>query len=118
MQKSLLTRRRFQFAGAIFIAALLPYATRGALEFREFGEPASLNALMGNILAITIALWMRLSIETYPGIRSTYVIFPQRFLATGLCRRFAPERACPRSAWADVGFSLPRAWNLFRSILR
>ena len=84
MKRSLITRRRFQYAGAVVIAALLPYVTRGLIEVREFGEPASLNALMGNIVAITIALWMRLSIETYPGIRSTYVIFPTALSGHGL----------------------------------
>ena len=84
MTRSLFTRRRFQYAGAVVVGALLPYVARGVVEVREFGEPASINALMGNVVAITIALWMRLSIETYPGIRSTYVIFPTALSGHGL----------------------------------
>jgi len=84
MTQSLFTRRRFQFAGALVIAALLPFAVRGTVLPGLFGEPASVNALMGNSIAIAIAFWMRLSIETYPGIRSTYVIFPTALSGHGL----------------------------------
>ncbi|MDQ3500004.1 MAG: hypothetical protein M3488_03340, partial [Actinomycetota bacterium] len=69
MKRSLLTRRRFQYAGALVVGALLPFAIRGTVLPGLFGEPAGVNALIGNSLAITIAFWMRLSIETYPGIR-------------------------------------------------
>ena len=82
--RSLLTRRRFQFAGALVIGALLPFALRGTVLAGLFGEPASVNALFGNSLAITIAFWMRLSIETYPGIRSSYVILPTALTGHGL----------------------------------
>src|SRR5688572_3937458 len=75
-KRSLFSRRRFQFAGALVIGALLPFALRGTILPGLLAEPASVNALIGNSLAITLAFWMRLSIETYPGIRSSYVIFP------------------------------------------
>ena len=35
-------------------------------------------------LAIAIAFWMRLSIETYPGIRSAYVILPTALTGHGV----------------------------------
>ena len=47
-------------------------------------EPAALNALFGNAVAVAIAFWMRLSIETYPGIRRSYVIFPSALTGHGL----------------------------------
>src|SRR5215210_5010304 len=83
-KQPLFTRRRFQFAGALLIGALLPFAVRGTVLPGLFGEPASVNALMGNSLAIAIAFWMRLSIETYPGIRSAYVILPTSLTGHGV----------------------------------
>ena len=83
-QRSLFTRRRFQFAGALLIAAMLPFALRSTVLPGIPGEAASVNSLLGNLAAITLAFWMRLSLETYPGIRSTYVIFPAALTAHGL----------------------------------
>nr|NUR36789.1 hypothetical protein [Sphingomonas sp.] len=47
-------------------------------------EAATVNTLIGNAIAIVIAFWMRLSIETYPGIRRSYVIFPSALTGHGL----------------------------------
>ena len=55
--QSLLTRKRFQFAGALVIGALLPWLARGPLLPGELFEAASLNALFANSLAIIIAFW-------------------------------------------------------------
>jgi lipopolysaccharide/colanic/teichoic acid biosynthesis glycosyltransferase len=82
-QVSLLTRKRFQFAGALVIGALLPWLARGPLPGKVI-EAASLNALVANAIAIAIAFWMRLSIETYPGIRRSYVILPSALTGHGL----------------------------------
>src|SRR5205085_1435496 len=49
---SLLTRKRFQFAGAVVFAALLPWWVRGPLLPGELFEPASVNTLIGNFIAI------------------------------------------------------------------
>ena len=84
MKQPLFTRRRFQFAGALLIGAMLPFAVRGTVLPGLFGEPASVNGLIGNAVAIAIAFWMRLSIETYPGIRSTYVILPTALTGHGI----------------------------------
>ena len=84
MKWSLFTRRRFQYAGALVLGALLPVVLRGTVLPGRLGEAATVNALFGNLVAITIAFWMRLSIETYPGIRSTYVIFPTALTGHGL----------------------------------
>jgi lipopolysaccharide/colanic/teichoic acid biosynthesis glycosyltransferase len=80
---SLLTRKRFQFAGALVIGALVPWLARGPLPGKVI-EAASLNALVANAIAIAIAFWMRLSIETYPGIRRSYVILPSALTGHGL----------------------------------
>jgi len=81
---SLLTRKRFQFVGALVIGALLPWFARGPLLPGVMFEPASINTLAGNAIAIVITFWMRLSIETYPGIRRSYVIFPAALTGHGL----------------------------------
>lgn len=77
---SLLTRKRFQFVAALLVGAFLPWFSRAFLPGEMF-EPASINGLVGNSVAIIIAFWMRLSIETYPGIRRSAVILPSA--ATG-----------------------------------
>ena len=64
-----LQRRRVQFAGALLLGALLPWSLRGTFLPGTIYEPASINTLAANIVAVAIAMWMRLSIETYPGIR-------------------------------------------------
>ena len=82
-QASILTRKRFQFACALVVGALLPWFARGPLLPGELLEPASLNGLMGNAAAIVIAFWMRLAIETYPGIRRSAVILPSALTGHG-----------------------------------
>src|SRR3954467_12248996 len=81
---SLLTRRRFQFAGALVMGALIPWLLRGPILPGTLTERASLYTLWGNITAIIIAFWMRLSIEPYPGIRRSYVIFPAALTGHGI----------------------------------
>jgi lipopolysaccharide/colanic/teichoic acid biosynthesis glycosyltransferase len=82
--RSLLVRKRFQFAGALVLGALLPWALRGLMKAELLVEPATLNAMSANAIAIAIAFWMRLSIETYPGIRRSYVIFPSALTGHGV----------------------------------
>ena len=77
---SVLSRKRLQFVGALIVGALLPWIARAPLPGELF-EAASVNGLVGNAVAITIAFWMRLSLETYPGIRRSSVILP--FALTG-----------------------------------
>jgi lipopolysaccharide/colanic/teichoic acid biosynthesis glycosyltransferase len=81
---SILTRKRFQLAGALLIGALLPWALRGPLLPGELFEPASVNGLFGNAVAIAIGFWMRLSIESYPGIRRSAVILPSALTGHGI----------------------------------
>ena len=80
-QRRFIARQRFNLLGALVAVALLPFLLRAAILPRDTFYAASLNALMGNVLAVTIAFWIRLSIETYPGNRSTHVILPSVVLA-------------------------------------
>jgi lipopolysaccharide/colanic/teichoic acid biosynthesis glycosyltransferase len=75
-RRTIVSRRRFQLAGALVCAALMPFAARLLISGGEFDPAATTNALIGNVIAVILAFWMRLSIETYPGIRASYVILP------------------------------------------
>ena len=50
LKRSLFTRRRFQYAGALVLGALLPVALRGTVLPGIPGEAASVNALFGNLV--------------------------------------------------------------------
>ena len=108
--RSILVRKRFQFAGALLIGALLPWSARWLLPGSMF-EPASLNTLAGNIVAVVLAFWTRLSIETYPGIRRSSVILPSALTGHGvavvwfLLTRFPYDRL-----GLAAGFLLHVAW--------
>ena len=80
---SILIRKRFQFTGALLFGALLPWLARWLLPGSMF-EPASLNTLQANAIAVILAFWTRLSIETYPGIRRSSVILPAALTGHGV----------------------------------
>ncbi len=108
---SILARKRFQFAGAIVIGALVPFVLRETVLPGEPLAPSTLNSLAANIIAVIIAFWMRLSIETYPGIRRSYVIFPSALTGHGLTilwftmTRFPYDRV-----GLALGFALHVVW--------
>jgi lipopolysaccharide/colanic/teichoic acid biosynthesis glycosyltransferase len=80
-QRRFISRQRFNLLGALVAVALLPFLLRAAILPEDTFYAASINALIGNVLAVLIAFWVRLSIETYPGNRSTHVILPSIVLA-------------------------------------
>jgi lipopolysaccharide/colanic/teichoic acid biosynthesis glycosyltransferase len=80
---SILTRKRFQFASALLIGAFLPWLLRSVLPGEMLDVPVE-NTLFANIAAVIIAFWMRLSVETYPGIRRSYVILPSALTGHGI----------------------------------
>ena len=108
---SLLARKRFQFVGALFIGAWLPWFARGPLLPGEMFEAASLNTFCGNVVAVLLAFWTRLSIETYPGIRRSSVILPAALTGHGVAvvwfvlTRFPYDRV-----GLAAGFLLHVAW--------
>jgi lipopolysaccharide/colanic/teichoic acid biosynthesis glycosyltransferase len=70
-------RRRFEFLGALLVAALLPWAgLRWIITDTTFSIDAYHNSLIANVLAICVALWIRISVSTYPGIRAGQLIVP------------------------------------------
>lgn len=79
-QRSFLTRRRFQLAGACLFGAVLPWVVRGTI-FGTLLSAGSMNAVTGNLVAIVIAFWARFSVETFPGIRRASIILPTTLTA-------------------------------------
>jgi len=73
---SLISRRRVQLAGALIVAVLLPYLLRRYFWPGTGEEVTSLNALAGNAVAIILAMWVRMSVETYPGVRASALNLP------------------------------------------
>ena len=124
-ERALGSRKRFQFAGALLIGTLIPWAMRGTILPGRLFEAANNNALLANIVAVTIAFWMRLSVETYPGIRRSYVILPSALTGHGivvvwfLLTRFPYDRVS-----LALGFVLHVLWLYFlyiyaeRSVVR
>jgi len=112
--RSLLVRKRFQFAGALVFGALPTWFARGPLLPGTMIEAASLNTLVGNAIAVMIAFWTRLSIETYPGIRRSSVILPAALTGHGMVvvwfvlTRFPYDRV-----GLAAGFLLHVAWLYF-----
>ncbi|MEO7564490.1 MAG: hypothetical protein ABIR63_08240 [Sphingomicrobium sp.] len=102
-----------QLSGSLTVGALVPWAARLFLHGSMF-EVAAINCLLGNLTAIAIAFWMRLSIETYPGIRRSTVILPSALTGHGLVilwfvlTRFPYERLA-----LTAGFLLHVIWLYF-----
>ena len=107
----LLIRKRFQFAGALLIGALLPWSLAARSAGRRCSSRRASTRFIGNIVAVMIAFWTRLSIETYPGIRRSSVILPAALTGHGvvvgwfLLTRFPYDRV-----GLAAGFLLHVAW--------
>ena len=81
--RSLLAHRRIQLATTAILAAVMPWLVRSLfLPGRPF-EAAAVNSFMANLAAVVLAFWIRLSIESYPGIRRAYLILPSAMMAHG-----------------------------------
>ena len=68
----------------MILGAVVPLAFRFLLPSTSILVAATLNAFVANLAAVVIAFWMRLSIETYPGIRRSAVILPAALTGHGL----------------------------------
>ena len=88
-QRRFIARQRFNLLGALVTVALVPFLLRALILPVDAFYAASINSLMFNVLAVMIAFWTRLSIETYPGNRSTHIILPAIVLAHAWA---APDR--------------------------
>lgn len=70
------TRQRFALAGAIVVAAILPFVLRLVVlpDSKDFNT--SQVSLIANTAAIVIATWTRMSVGTFPSTRSGTLITP------------------------------------------
>jgi len=84
---SLLTRRRVQLLVGMALAGFGPLLWR-LLVAPETYFVSTTNAFFANIVAVAIGLWLRLSVENYPGIRSSTSILPTASAAHGLVLAF------------------------------
>jgi lipopolysaccharide/colanic/teichoic acid biosynthesis glycosyltransferase len=76
-KQAFVLRRRFEFLGALLVAALVPWAgLRWLITDPTFDAAAYHNSLIANAMAICMALWIRISVSTFPGIRSGQLIVP------------------------------------------
>jgi lipopolysaccharide/colanic/teichoic acid biosynthesis glycosyltransferase len=108
----LLVRRRFQFVAALLLAAVLPYLVRSIAIPGAATDPPNLNAFLCNVGAISIAMWVRLSIAPYPGIRSSYLILPAVLAAHGALLAFLLMARLPYDRLALLaGILLHVGWN-------
>ena len=73
--------RRVQLALTAWLAATVPFLLRVVSGAPL--EPQLWNAFLFNAIAVIVAFWVRLSIEPYPGIRQSYVIFPAAAVGHG-----------------------------------
>lgn len=110
--RSILTRRRFQLLSALVLAALIPFLARWATIPEALFDPPPLNTLVANGAAVILASWMRVSITTYPGIRSSYVIPPAALAAWSTILAFLLLARLPYDRLALVaGFAIYVVWS-------
>jgi lipopolysaccharide/colanic/teichoic acid biosynthesis glycosyltransferase len=105
-------RRRFEFLGALVVAALIPWAgLRWLIADPSFDANAYHNSLFANALAIFMALWIRISVSTYPGIRGGQLILPAVIAshATAITMLLLSRLPYHRPSLA-VGFLLHLLW--------
>ncbi|WP_395001118.1 sugar transferase [Sphingomonas sp.] len=69
---------------ALFFSALLPYLVRSITHPGTSQEPTSLNVLIGNVAAVVLAVWIRHSVETFPGVRASALNLPVVTASHGL----------------------------------
>jgi lipopolysaccharide/colanic/teichoic acid biosynthesis glycosyltransferase len=79
---ALVLRRRFEFGVALLLAAFLPWVgSRWLITDTTFNSAVFHNSLIANVLAICLALWIRISVSTYPGLRAGQIVLPAVFAA-------------------------------------
>lgn len=109
---TILIRRRAQLIGGLLLTALLPFLVRGLLQSETLHLPSSTNALLGNCLAVILVFWGRLTVETYPGVRSSYIILPLALAAHALIITLFLLTRLPYDRIAlGAGFLAHVAWN-------
>ena len=82
--RSIVTRLRFAAAGALVLVPLVPLAVRyWFLPPETFNQPSTMASVVANVVAVVIAFWMRVAIQTYPGTRAGAILLPSIAAAHG-----------------------------------
>ena len=84
VQRRLVSRQRFDFAGSLLLVTLLPLPLRELFFPGSTFLPSSVNSLIVNAAAVIISFWIRLSIDAYPGKRRGKTILPSISIGYGL----------------------------------
>ena len=83
-KRRFVARQRFNLLGSLIATALIPFLIRAAILPQDTFYVSSINGFIFNALAVLVAFWIRLSIETYPGNRATDIILPSAIASHGL----------------------------------
>ena len=75
-QRSFVTRVRFAALGAFLLVPLVPWAARVGIIQVGIHEPSTYASLIANAVAVVIAVWLRISLQPYPGTRTGAVLLP------------------------------------------
>ena len=75
-RRSLVTRVRFAAAGALVLVPFVPLGARYAFLQVGVHDPSSYASLLANAAAVVLAVWMRISLQPYPGTRAGSVLLP------------------------------------------
>jgi lipopolysaccharide/colanic/teichoic acid biosynthesis glycosyltransferase len=109
--RSILARRRAQVASTAFLSALVPWLIRSLFLPGQPFETAATNTFVANLIAVLLAFWVRLSIESYPGIRRAYIILPSALAGHGFALAWFVLTRFPYDRVALVlGFVVHLAW--------
>ena len=80
-RQALVTRQRFAIFGALVLTGLVPFVMRVLFLPDPAYFQTTLNSLTANLLAVVLASWIRLSVQTFPGTRSGTLIAPSIIVA-------------------------------------
>ena len=110
-KRSIFTRQRFAAAGAFLLVPFVPFELRIQLLPYFPGDASVTGSLVANMVAVVIAFWLRLSVQTFPGTRSGAVIFPSISAAHGIVLTMLLLSRIPYDRTAlIVGYVVHLAW--------
>jgi lipopolysaccharide/colanic/teichoic acid biosynthesis glycosyltransferase len=112
VQRRLVSRQRFNFAGSLLLVTLLPLPLRELFFPGSTFLPSSVNSLIVNAAAVIISFWIRLSIDAYPGKRRGKTILPSISIGYGLSIAVLIMTRLPYDRFAlIVGATAHLAWS-------
>lgn len=113
---NLLARKRVQLLTSLVVVAVLPLLVRAFIltgpAIKSASQPSSVNTFAANLFAVLFAFWLRLAIESYPGIQRAYLILFSTFIAHGVALTwFALTRSPYDRVGLVLGFGIHVLWQ-------